>query len=287
MADINDVTEGEELEQEAQGENESGSEMQQEAGNQGQAEQEDDEVIVSIGDVAPPSEDEKQHEAAPQWVKDLRRESREKDKLIRELKAQQAAAAPVQKKTEALPMPQIDDDGIDFDKEVFNERLSAWMKNKQQVEAEQAAQEKEQEVAKAAWQESVGKYEAAKAKLKVPDFAEAEAVVVDILSQAQQGIIVDGAARPDLIIYALGKSPEKAKELSSIKNPVKFAFAVANLEKELKVTQKKAPPPPEKTVRGNAAVAPNDARLEALEAEAEKTGNRNKIIAYKKQLAAK
>jgi hypothetical protein len=56
--------------------------------------------------------------------------------------------------------------------------------------------------------------------------------------------MLQGADNPALVVYALGKNPKKAKELSEIKDPVKFAFAVAKLEKELKVTNRRAAPHP-------------------------------------------
>jgi hypothetical protein len=48
------------------------------------------------------------------------------------------------------------------------------------------------------------------------------------------------------------------------------------------------PPPPEKPVQGNGRLSgSSDATLERLRADAEKTGNYTKVIAYKKQLRAK
>jgi hypothetical protein len=89
------------------------------------------------------------------------------------------------------------------------------------------------------------------------------------------------------VIYALGKNLKKAKELSEITDPVKFAFAVAKLEKDLKVTNRKAAPPPEKIVSGTGrSSGAVDSTLERLRAEAEKTGNMTKVIQYKAQKRA-
>ena len=86
------------------------------------------------------------------------------------------------------------------------------------------------------------------------------------------------------MIYALGKNPTKAKELSAINDPVKFAFAVAKLETQLKVTNRKAAPPPESTVRGTGRVSGAvDSTLERLRADAEKTGDYSKVMQYKRQ----
>ena len=93
---------------------------------------------------------------------------------------------------------------------------------------------------------------------------------------------------PVLVVYALGKNPKKAAELSEIKDPVKFAFAVAKLETQLKVSSRKAATKPEKTVNGSARVSGSvDSTLERLRAEASRTGDFSKLTAYKRKLKAK
>ena len=91
-----------------------------------------------------------------------------------------------------------------------------------------------------------------------------------------------------MVVYALGKNPKKAKEIAAITDPVKFAFAVAKLEKELKVTNRRAAPPPERTVQATGRVSGTvDSTRERLRPEAEKTGDYSKVFRYKRQLAAK
>jgi len=53
-----------------------------------------------------------------------------------------------------------------------------------------------------------------------------------VLDPVQQDIILQAAQNPALAVYALGKSKDKAKELASIKDPVKFAFALGKLENQ-------------------------------------------------------
>ena len=82
----------------------------------------------------------------------------------------------------------------------------------------------------------------------------------------------------------LGKSPTKLKELAIITDPVKFAFAVAKLERDLKVTTRKAPPPPEKVVTGSAPKSGVvDSQLERLRTDAEKTGDYSKVTQYQRE----
>ena len=91
----------------------------------------------------------------------------------------------------------------------------------------------------------------------------------------------------DIAAVRVTKNPAKAKELSSITDPVKFAFAVAKLEAQLKVTPRKAPPPPERAVRGTAPVSGTvDSTLERLREEAARTGDMSKVMAYRRQQKA-
>ena len=99
---------------------------------------------------------------------------------------------------------------------------------------------------------------------------------------------MQGADNPALLIYALGKNDQRAKELAGIKDPVKFAFKVAKLEKDLKMTKRKAPPP-EKPLRGGSANLPgtSDRKLIALQEKARESGDFTKVIEYRRQLKRK
>jgi hypothetical protein len=250
----------------------------------------DGEVVVTIGDEAPPAatDDEIEGKPAPAWVKDLRRTARELAKENRELKqAQQAAqqqAAPAAPTVGEKPTLE----SCDFDGEVYGEKLLAWTEAKRKADEHAAAARTEQEAARAAWQERLTGYNTAKAALKVPDFDDAEQVVRETMSQTQIGVMLNGADKPELLVYALGRNPAKAKELAAIKDPVRFAFAVAKLETQLKVAPRNTPPAPERQVRGTAGGASAVDNVEArLEAEADKTGDRSKLIAYRRDKKSK
>jgi hypothetical protein len=243
----------------------------------------DDEVVVSIGEEAPPPEETTR---APEWVRELRKADREKARRIKELEAKLNAAAATETKPVALgAKPKLEDH--DYDTEKFEAALADWYERKrvadQQVEQQLQAEKAQQD----AWQARLESYGKARAELKVRDFEDAEAVAQEVLDVTQQGIVVQGADNPALVIYALGKNPKKAKEIAGIKDPVKFAFAVAKLEKELKVTNRKAAPPPERTIQGTGRVSGAvDSTLERLRAEAEKTGNYTKVLQYRRQKQA-
>jgi hypothetical protein len=124
LADLQDQQDLEEPAQEIEAE-------QQEEQQEKQApapEPEPEEITVTIGDE--PVEEDK--EAAPEWVRDLRKKNREDQKRIRELEArlaqQQApqAAAPPSKK------PELED--FDYDTSKYEASLSDWFDKKRRYE---------------------------------------------------------------------------------------------------------------------------------------------------------
>jgi hypothetical protein len=238
-------------------------------------------VIVSIGEDAPPP-DEQAH--APGWVKELRKANREKEKRIRELEAKLTQTT--EKKPVALgAKPKLED--FDYDADKFESALTDWFERKRQADTEANKLQQAEQAQKQTWQEKLEGYGKAKAELKVRDFEDAEAVAQELFNITQQGIVLQGADNPALVIYALGKNPKKAAELAKIEDPVKFAFAVAKLEKELKVTNRKAAPAPERMISSTGRVSGAvDSTLERLREEAARTGNMTKVIQYKAQKRA-
>jgi hypothetical protein len=248
-----------------------------------QAKDDDDEVVVSIGEESPPHEEETR---APEWVRELRKQNREKERRIRELEAKLQTTAQTENKPVVLgAKPKLEDHDYDTDK--FEAALADWYERKRATDQQVEQQRQVEQAQRDAWQARLESYGKARAELKVKDFEDAESTAQELLDVTQQGIVVQGADNPALVIYALGKNPKKAKEIAGIKDPVKFAFAVAKLEKELKVTNRKAAPPPERTIQGTGRVSGAvDSTLERLRAEAEKTGNYTKVLQYKRQKQA-
>lgn len=252
-----------------------------ESGGQAEAD-DDDEVVVSIGDAPPPEQE--QAERAPEWVRELRKSDREKTRRIKELEAKLSSTTETKPVVELGPKPTLE--SADYDSDRFEAELTAWHDRKREVEAREADERKQREAADKAWQDRLDSYQKAKTSLRVKDYEEAETAIQDAFSVTQQGIVINGADNPALLIYALGKNPEKAKELAAINDPVKFAFAVAKLESQVKTTNRKAPPPPEKTVSGHASAGAIDNQLERLREEAARTGDYTKVHQYKRQKRA-
>jgi hypothetical protein len=249
-----------------------------------QAEAAEEEIVVTIGDEAPP-EDQKQ--PAPEWVRDLRKQHRELQKRNRELEEQiRARSAPVDGVVAPGAKPTLE--GCDYDAEKFEADLAQWYDRKRKADEAEAKANSERADADRAWQAKLAAYGEHKAALKVPDYEDAESVTQETLSQTQQGIIVQGAENPALVVYAIGKNPAKAKELAAITDPVKYTFAIAKLEAQLKVSKRSSAPPPEKVVHGSGPISSAvDSHLDRLRAEAEKTGDYTKVTQYRMQKRAK
>ena len=236
---------------------------------------EDDNIVVTIGEETPPQEE---HTEAPEWVKELRATNRELKKKNRELESKVNVPA----ETVALgEKPTLE--SSDYDEAVYETNLTKWYENKREIDLSENKKQEDVQAQAKAWGETLAGYGEAKNNLKVKDFDEAEETVLENLSETQQGMILQGADNSALVVYALGKNPKLAKELASIKDPVKFAFAVAKMETTLKVTNRKAPPPPEKTVTGSGnSAGAVDSTLEKLREDASKSGDYSKVVAYKK-----
>lgn len=246
-------------------------------------EEADEGVVVTIGEESPPQEET---ERAPEWVRELRKSKREADRRIRELEEKLQAPAIAETAVDVGAEPTLE--SAEYDEERFKSEWKAW--NKRQADHAEKERKKQEDGAKAqqAWQAKLDAYGKAKTDLKVKDYEDAEATAKEVLNVTQQGIILSGAENPAIVVYALGKNPKKAQELASITDPVKFAFAVARLETQMKVIPRKTAPLPETTVRGNARVSAGiDSTLERLRSEADRTGDRTKVAAYMRQQSQK
>ena len=239
----------------------------------------DDDVVVSIGEESPPQEEEQR---APEWVRELRKANREKERKIRELEAKLNATATETKPVALGTKPTLE--SCDYDSEEYEKKLAGWYEQKREYDAAEAEAQAQRDAEAKAWQDKLDSYAKARASLKVRDYEDAEAVALETFNVTQQGIVLQGSDNPALIIYALGKNTSKAKELASITDPVKFAFAVAKLETQLKVTNRKAAAAPERTIAtgGGRISGSVDSTLDRLREEALKTGDMSKVMAYKR-----
>ena len=243
-----------------------------------------EEIDVSIGDSPTQKEDA---EKAPEWVREVRKTNRELHRKNRELEEKlKAISATENNPVDPGPKPTLE--GADYDTEKYEAKLAEWFDRKRKAAEIQSKAEEEQKAQQAEWHKKLENYAKSKTELKVQDYEDAEASVQEVLNTTQQGILLQGSDNSALLVYALGKNPKKAKELAEIKDPVRFAFAVAKLETQLKVTKKTAPPPEKTPPSGGArSTGGSDEVLENLRAKAERTGDYTQILAYKRQLQSK
>ena len=177
--------------------------------SEAEADDEDEDVIVSINGEAPDLEEEEEARA-PEWVRDLRKQYRDEKKRSKELEQKlqrlEQGQAPAAQTLGDKPTL----DSVDYDTERYETEIATWYEKKRSHDQQQASVQAEQQSVQNDWNKKLEGYHSSKASLKVKDYDIAEDVVQDNLSVMQQGMIVQGAENPALLVYALGKNPKKA-----------------------------------------------------------------------------
>jgi hypothetical protein len=264
-----------EEEEEAGEEGEAGAEAEEEAEGEGEEEAEG-ETVVQWADDEP--------EAGEKGDSKVIRRIRERNKeLVREnAELRKAVSMPTEPEPDIGPKPRSVD--YNYDDDAYEAALDAWKDKKIRADAAKAAQTAQAEEVNREWQGDLARYEAKKQALAMADYDEVIAPVRTRLSLAQQSVIVKVAQDPAAFSYALGGSPTRLAELEKIQDPFKFGAAIARMEGGVKVTKRRKPTTPDRPAQGSARIAAGrgDKKLEKLEAEAEETGVRTDLIAYKK-----
>jgi hypothetical protein len=209
-------------------------------------------------------------------IRQMRQELRETKRKLAEA---EKASAP--KPIEIGEKPTLA--GCDFDEERYEAELDAFKERKAAADRQAESQAEQSRKANEEWQQDLASFEAKKAKLEFGDVDDAIETARLSLDLVQQAVVVKSANDPALFLYALAKSETKRAELAKIQDPIKLAAAVARMEGAVKVTSGRKAPAPDKPARGTAAMpGGTDKQLEKLEKEAGRTGDRSKLIAYKK-----
>ena len=225
-------------------------------------------------------------------IKQLRQ--RERD-LARENAELKRGAAP---KTPPDPgkKPDLWED-CEGDPERYDREYDAWKDRKRAVEDFGRRQSEAQDARNHAFERTVATYRGKAAQLGVPDFANVETVVNSALPELLRNAVLQYADDPAKVVYALGKHPARLNALiaegdpEAGGDPIKFIIGIRDLERNLKVVNRRKPPEPEaETIqRGSAPLsggmtqASYDKKLVELEKKASSTGQRNEILAFKRQ----
>lgn len=276
-----EVQDEQEVEVEAVAEDEQSDVAEDQPEAEQQVEEQSDEVVVTIGEEAPPAEE---HAPAPAWVKELRKANREKDRRIRELEAK--LTVPAEIKPALGKKPTLEDH--DYDDAAYEAALSNWFEQKRKVDEHEAAQRAEVDRLAKQYQERLQQYQRKKSELRIPDFEEAEHAVMQNLDIGKQNILVMCAENAAAVVAALGTNQSKLQEFSGIKNDFEFAFALGKLEAQVKVSPKVKAPPPEKRLSGSGrSSASLEDRLEAARKKAEQTGDMSEVVRIKREMRNK
>jgi hypothetical protein len=242
----------------------------------------EEELIVTIGEETPPQEeiDEKR---APEWVRNLRTKAREQERELRELRKLRDGVEQ-QKQTQLGPKPTLE--ACDYDADLFERRLDAWKERKAVADRQQAEVKEAEAKRQEYFNSKFEAYSTRKAEVigKIKDFADVEETVLHALDDTQRGVVLAHAKDPALLLYAIGKDEKRLQELAKLSDPVEFIFAVARMETQMRTQSRKPQSAPEKSVKGSASTTGSDKRLDQLYDEAARTGDLNKVRAYKASL---
>lgn len=271
--------EGEQLE--AEGDAEEVEEETAEADDSGDDDNGEEEEAESAALTVTIEGEEEDKEEQGAGIRNLREAHKEQKKRIKELEAKLQSQKP---ETDDLgEKPRLE--SFDYDSDKFEAAFLDWSERKRAHESKKKEAEQEGEAARERYNQKLQSYAQKKVALGARDFEDAEEAVLEGLSTAQQSVIIANSEKPDLVVYALGKNPKVLSRMAEQKDLISFAFEVAKLESNLRVTGT-AKPKPEKRVKGQggAALTP-DKKLSQLEAEADRTGDRTKLLAHKREMS--
>lgn len=261
-----------------------GEQQAEESAEKGAEQSDEGELVVTLGEEPAPEEDESK---APQWVRDLRKQDREKTRRIRELEAKLQQAQPQPAAVIVGERPTLA--ACDYDEDKFAAELDKWHERKAKADRQREEQERLQQAQQEAWQRRLGEYRKQAQSLRVPGFEQAEEAIKDTFSTVQQGLLIRACKTPALMVAALGNNERKARELAAINDPIEFVAEIVRLEAQVKTQSRKPATPPERMAPRSSATsgAAIDNQLEKLREEAARTGDMSKVLAYKRQQKVK
>ncbi len=234
-----------------------------------QAEEQPEEYSLRVGDEEIPlTEEDDDHvdgQPAPQWVKDLRKNNREKDKELRELRRQleQVQSRPTeqqpQQQTDVIP-PKPTLESCEYDEEAFEQAITDWHEKKSRAEQQMQQKERQQQEYQQRFQQRVEDHKQRAAKLPVKDYQEMEEIVRAEVPDLHKEILIHCADEgSELIAYGLGKSQQLRQRVAAETDPIRAAFLLGQISKQVHLAPKpKKAIKPEPEVRGGGADAKQD-----------------------------
>ncbi|MHA1045320.1 phage capsid protein [Enterobacter hormaechei subsp. steigerwaltii] len=234
-----------------------------------QAEEQPEEYSLRVGDEEIPlTEEDDDHvdgQPAPQWVKDLRKNNREKDKELRELRRQleQVQSRPAeqqpQQQSDVIP-PKPTLESCEYDEAAFEQAMTDWHEKKSRAEQQMQQKERQQQEYQQRFQQRVEAHKQRAAKLPVKDYQEMEEIVRAEVPDLHKEILIHCADEgSELIAYGLGKSQQLRQRVAAETDPIRAAFLLGQISKQVHLAPKpKKAIKPEPEVRGGGADAKQD-----------------------------
>lgn len=210
-------------------------------------------------------------------VKHLRQQIKDRDEKLK------AAEKFVPQEQPLRAKPSLYDDH-NGDEDAYEADLLAYHDEKRQREQSQQQAEQARQQAQQTWEEKRQNHEKGLQSLGFDDADEANATVSSTLNKWQNEVLIKYTGNSAALAYALAKNPAKLAALASEGDVIEFGHAVKVLEGKMKMSKARAPL--DKVPSGsNKLAAGSDEKLAKLEKQADETGDRTALIAYRKQLA--
>lgn len=235
----------------------------------------DDEYQIVVGDIEARAEDE------PEGVRNLREALKETKRRLKEAESRLAPAT-----DDVGEKPNIDDywdnpEQYDIDRD-------AWADRKRKADEARRQQEEAAERFQKRWQEQERQFEEGWGALPMKGKDTARAKVEDQFDTMQRAMLVKAArGNAAALFYVLGSDQARIDKLKALADdPAEFIAEAAVLAKETQVQKRKPTTAPETrhTGQSGGGGGRGDSKLERLEREAEKTGDRTELLAYRRKL---
>ncbi|CAM3700041.1 scaffolding protein [Xenorhabdus thuongxuanensis] len=243
----------------------------------------DSEQVFYFGEeeLGSPSSDEEKDQGL---VKHLRSTIREKDKALKAFRRQQQPPQQPELQQPVIQpprMPQLSDEGIDWDEDIYQTRMTEWADKNSQYLNQKAEQDRQQQALQQAHQQKMATYQARVKSLKVPSYQQAEQAVIDDVPEVIQAMILHFAEKPEMVVLALGRNAELRQQMANATDPVVIGRLIGSIESKARMMPKpknNAATTPE--VKGGNGAALNN--LEKLKSDALESGNWDKYFAAKR-----
>ena len=164
-------------------------------------------------------------------VKHLRKTIKEKDRKLQELQRQ--PQAPVEQQaplTNPPRMPKLDDQDIDYNDEVYQQRMAKWAEDSGKYQEQDRARKQQEQQLQSAYQEKLVNYQQRAKALKITGYQEAEQTVMDEVPVHIQNTIILESEKPEMVVLALGRNPELRKQLAEATSPIAIGRLIERIE---------------------------------------------------------